>query len=714
MKLRTVALSSLVLATPALADEGMWTFNNFPSAEVKKKYGFEPTKEWLDQVRLASVRIAGGCSASLVSADGLVMTNHHCARTCIENLSGLQKKDFNRDGFFAKTLADEPKCPAMEMNQLVEITDVTRRVQDATKNVAGDKFADAQKAEIAKIEKECATSDEFRCDVVTLYRGGKYDLYKYRRFQDVRLVMAPEDQIAFFGGDPDNFMFPRYDLDMTFVRIYGTDGKPLKNDTYFKWSAAGAKEGDLTFVSGNPGGTSRGLTVSQLEDDRDYRLPQRLFRLSEIRGLITEYQNRGPEQKRHSNDTLFGVENAFKALKGRHGALADSGFYGKLKANEDDFRKKVNANPKLKKEFGAVWDEIAAVTKKANAMRKEYGALEGGPYSDLFGKARTLVRYAEESGKPNGERLKEFTDSRLPQLKAQMLSNAPVYKELEIAKLTWSLTKIREDLSPDHPMVKKMLGQKSPAEVAKALVDGTKLDQLAAPEPGKDPKTGKPLPATPDTFSRSALFNGGKAVIDASKDPMIEFARSFDAEARAIRTKFENEVEGPLKKQQELLAKARFAVYGQSIYPDATFTLRLSYGSVKGYQEDGRQVKPLTTMAGAFERHTGADPFALPKTWLAAKSKLALDTPFNMATTNDIIGGNSGSPMVNKDREVVGLIFDGNIQSLGGDYGFDETQNRAVAVHSAAILEALEKIYGAQRIVDELKGKPAATGAGQP
>ncbi|MBM4782069.1 MAG: S46 family peptidase [Archangiaceae bacterium] len=714
MKLRIVALSSLVLAAPVLADEGMWTFNNFPSAEVKKKYGFEPTKEWLDQVRLASVRIAGGCSASLVSADGLVMTNHHCARTCIENLSGLQKKDFNRDGFFAKTLGDEPKCPAMEMNQLVEITDVTRRVQDATKNVAGDKFADAQKTEIAKIEKECATSDEFRCDVVTLYRGGKYDLYKYRRFQDVRLVMAPEDQIAFFGGDPDNFMFPRYDLDMTFVRIYGTDGKPLKNDTYFKWSAGGAKEGELTFVSGNPGGTSRGLTVSQLEDDRDYRLPQRLFRLSEIRGLITEYQNRGPEQKRHSNDTLFGVENAFKALKGRHGALADSGFYGKLRANEDDFRKKVNANPKLKKEFGAVWDEIATVTKKANAMRKEYGALEGGPYSDLFGKARTLVRYAEESGKPNGERLKEFTDSRLPQLKAQMLSNAPVYKELEIAKLTWSLTKIREDLSPDHPMVKKMLGQKSPAEVAKALVDGTRLDQLAAAEPGKDPKTGKPLPATPDTFSRTALFNGGKAVIDASKDPMIEFARSFDAEARAIRTKFENEVEGPLKKQQELLAKARFAVYGQSIYPDATFTLRLSYGSVKGYQEDGRDVKPITTMAGAFERHTGADPFALPKTWLSAKSKLALDTPFNMATTNDIIGGNSGSPMVNKDREVVGLIFDGNIQSLGGDYGFDETQNRAVAVHSAAILEALEKIYGAQRIVDELKGKPAATGAGQP
>ncbi|MBL8921522.1 MAG: S46 family peptidase [Myxococcaceae bacterium] len=710
MKLRTLALSGLVLASPAFADEGMWTFNNFPSAEVKKKYGFEPTKEWLDQVRLASVRIAGGCSASLVSADGLVMTNHHCARTCIENLSGLQKKDFNKDGFFAKTLADEPKCPAMEMNQLVEITDVTKRVQDATKGVADDKFAETQKAEIAKIEKECATSDEFRCDVVTLYRGGRYDLYKYRRFQDVRLVMAPEDAIAFFGGDPDNFMFPRYDLDMTFVRIYGTDGKPLKNDTHFKWSASGAKEGDLTFVSGNPGGTSRTLTVAQLEDDRDYRLPMRLFRLSELRGLVTEYQLRGPEQKRHSNDTLFYVENAFKALKGRHGALADAAFLGKLKANEEDFKKKVNANPKLKKDFGKVWDEIAAITKKNAAIRKEYGALEGGPYSDLFSKARTLLRSAEESGKPNGERLKEFTDSRLPQLKAQLLSNAPIYKELEITKLTWSLTKIREDLGPDHPVVKKMLGLKSPADVAKALIDGTRLDVLAAPEQ-KDPKTGKPVPAN-DTFSRTALFTGGKAAVDASKDPMIEFARRFDAEARAIRTRFENEVEGPLKKQQELLAKARFAVYGEKIYPDATFTLRLSFGAVKGYQEDGREVKPLTTIDGAFARHTGADPFALPKSWLDAKPKLNLETPFNVATTNDIIGGNSGSPMVNKDREVVGLIFDGNIQSLGGDYGFDESQNRAVAVHSAAILEALEKIYGAQRIVEELKGKATSSGAG--
>ncbi|MCA2980650.1 MAG: S46 family peptidase [Myxococcaceae bacterium] len=706
MSLRPLALAALV-ALPALADEGMWTFNAFPSAEVKKKYGFEPTKEWLDQVRLASVRIAGGCSASLVSADGLVMTNHHCARTCIENLSGLSKKDFNRDGFLAKTLAEEAKCPAMEMNQLVEIVDVTRRVQDATRGVADDRFAETQKTEIAKIEKECATSDEFRCDVVTLYRGGRYDLYKYRRFQDVRLVMAPEDAIAFFGGDPDNFMFPRYDLDVTFLRLWGPDGKPLKTDTFFRFSAAGAKDGELTFVSGNPGGTSRTLTVAQLKDDRDARLPMRLFRLAELRGLVTEYQNRGAEQKRHSNDTLFGVENGFKALKGRHAALADAAFFGKLVANEDDFRKKVNADPKLKADFGRVWDEIERLTAKSAALRKEYGALEGGPYADLFGKARALVRLADESGKPNGERLKEFTDSRLPQLKAQLLSNAPIYKELEIARLTWSLTKIREDLSPDHPVVKKMLGARAPAEVARELVTGTKLDVQGAPDPKA--KNGKPAPG-----SRLALFEGGKAAVDASKDPMIAFARSFDAEARAVRTRFENEVEGPLKKQQELLAKARFAVYGEKLYPDATFTLRLSFGAVKGYVEDGREVKPFTTLGGAFERHTGAEPFALPKKWLDAKGALALDTPFNLATTNDIIGGNSGSPLINKDREVVGLIFDGNIQSLGGDYGFDETVNRAVSVHSAALLEALAKVYGAQRLVEELKGAPApSAGAGQ-
>ncbi len=691
---RSLVLGAALLALPALADEGMWTYNNFPAAKVKAKYGVDTTKDWLDHLRLSSVRIAGGCSASVVSPSGLVMTNHHCARECIENLSGLKKKDFNKDGFYAKTEADEARCPGYELNQLAEITDVTARVQKATTGVADDKFNDAQKAEIAAIEKECGTSDDVRCEVVTLYRGGRYDLYKYQRFQDIRLVMAPEDAIAFFGGDPDNFMFPRYDLDVSFLRIYGKDGKPAKLEHYLKWSDGSLKEGDATFVSGNPGGTSRTLTVAQLEDDRDYRLPQRLFKLAELRGLITMYQERGAEQKRHSNDLLFGVENSFKALKGRHGALADKAFFAQLAKSEADFRAKVKAKPELEKQYGAVWDNIAALTKKQQAYRTEYNALENMRGSQLFELARALLRRADEAGKPNGERLPEFAEAREPQLRQQVLSNAPIYDELEIATLTWSLTKIREDLGSDHPFIKRVFGNKSPAEIAKAAVKGTRL---------KDIKTDKN--GNPTGGFRKELFDGGKAKVDASKDPMIELARAFDPDARAIRKKYETEVAGPLKKQQELLAKARFAVYGDTTYPDATFTLRLSYGAVKSYEENGHTVAPFTKLGGAFERHTGADPYALPKSWLASKAKLNLETPFNFITTNDIIGGNSGSPMVNARGEVVGLIFDGNIQSLGGDYGFDESVNRAVAVHSAALLEALDKIYGAKRVVDELSGK---------
>lgn len=688
----SLAAASVLCATLAHADEGMWTYNNFPAAKVKAKYGFEPGKDWLDHLRLSSVRIAGGCSASVVSSSGLVMTNHHCARECIENLSGLQKKDFNRDGFFAKAEKDEARCPGMELNQLAEITDVTKRVQDATKGVADDKFSDAQKSAIAAIEKECGTSDDVRCEVVTLYRGGRYDLYKYQRFQDIRLVFAPEDGIAFFGGDPDNFTFPRYDLDVSFVRIYGKDGKPAKLEHFLAWSDGTIKEGDATFVSGNPGGTSRGLTVAQLDDDRDYRLPLSLFRLAELRGYVTEYQSRGKEQKRHSNDLLFGVENGFKALKGRHAALADKAFYGQLVKNEQDFRAKVKAKPELEKQYGAVWETIANLTKKQQAYRKEYNALERGPTSELFGLARAIVRYADESPKPNGERLKEFTDARLPQLKSRVLANTPIYDEFEIATLTYSLTKVREDLGADHPFIKRVFGNKSPAEIATAAIKGTRL---------KDIKTDKTGNATGGF--RKELFDGGKAKVDASKDPMLELARAFDPDARAIRKKYETEVDGPIKKQQELLARARFAVYGDAIYPDATFTLRLSYGAVEGYEENGARVTPFSKLGGAFDRHTGADPYALPKTWLAAKSKLNLEVPFNFVTSNDIIGGNSGSPMVNAKGEVVGLVFDGNIQSLGGDYGFDASVNRTVAVHSASLIEAIDKVYGAKRLVDELK-----------
>ncbi len=688
-RILTAALA-LLLAHAAHADEGMWTYNGFPTAKVKEKYGFEATKDWLDHLRLSSVRLAGGCSASVVSPDGLVMTNHHCARGCIESLSGLQKKDFSRDGFLAKTAADEARCPGFELNRLDEITDVTQRVTDATKGATDAAFAELQKKELSAIEKECGVGDDVRCEVVSLFRGGKYNLYKYRRFQDVRLVMAPEQSVAAFGGFPDNFNFPRFDFDVSFLRIYGADSKPLKMEHWLTWSADGAKDGELTFVSGNPGSTSRGYTVAQLEDDRDHRLPAELIRGAELRGRLLGYKARGTEQARHSEPLLLGTENTLKAQLGRREALVDKTFFAQLAKNEADLRAKVKAKPELDKQYGQVWDTIAGLVKQQQALRKEY-ALEAFRGGGLFAHARTLVRYAEESGKPNGERLREFSEARLPQLKQGLLSNKPLYDELEVEQLAFSLSKLRESLGTDHPTVKKLLGTNSPEALATALVKGSKL---------KDLKTDKTGNATGGY--RKELFDGGKAAIDASKDPMIEFARLIDPEARAVRKRFETEVDGPLKKQQELLARARFAVYGDSQYPDATFTLRLSYGVVKGFPEDGKEVSPMTTLGGAFARHTGSFPYALPDRWLKAKSQLSLETPYNVETTNDIIGGNSGSPLVNAKGEVVGLIFDGNIHSLGGDYGFDETVNRATAVHSAGLIEGLEKIYGARRVVDEL------------
>jgi hypothetical protein len=693
----SLALLAGLAAPAAHADEGMWTFNSFPFAKVQQAYGFTPTQGWLDHLRLSAVRIANGCSASVVSADGLVMTNHHCARTCIENLSGLTKKDYNRFGFYAKGTADEARCPGMELNQLAQITDVTAQVQAATKNTPPAQFEATQKAAIAAIEKQCATSDDLRCEVVSLYRGGRYDLYTYRRLQDIRLVFAPEDRAAFFGGDPDNFNFPRYDLDVSFLRIYGKDGRPLATPEHLGWSDGRIQEGDPTFVIGNPGGTSRSLTVAQLQDDRDITLPGVLIRLGELRGMLTEYQRRGAEEKRHSNDMLFGIENGLKAIKGRHDALADRAFYGQLVQGEADFRARVKASPQLQAEYGDTWDQIATLVGKEQALRKRYNALERRPPSQLLRWARSLVRYGEEINKPNGERLKEYTDARLPQLREALLANEPVYDEMEVELLGWWLTKLREDLGPDDAVIRQVFGRRSPEEIAKAAVQGSHLKELRADAHGN--ATGG---------YRKQLLDGGPAAIAASHDPMIELARALDPAARAIRKRMEDEVDGPLKKQEERLAQARFAVYGQSIYPDATGTLRISYGAVKGYDEPDHHVTPFTRFAGAYERATGADPFALPPSWLKAKPALDLATPLNFVTDNDIIGGNSGSPMVDRDGKVVGLVFDGNIESLGGEYGFDDAVNRTVAVHSAALVEALDKVYGAQRIVHELQGQAPA------
>ncbi len=691
---RTLAASIVLLASIAGADEGMWTYNNFPSRAVQQAYGFAPTQEWLDQVRLASARLARGCSASFVSPDGLVMTNHHCARGCIDELSSA-KRDLIKRGFSAATAAQELKCPAVEVNQLLEIRDVTDQVQKATAGLEGEKFQMAQRAALAKLEKDCSGGDaKIRCDVVSLYNGGQYQLYKYGRHQDVRLVFAPEHQIAFFGGDPDNFEYPRYTLDVTFFRVY-ENGKPAKTPNYFRWSEDGAKPGQLTFVSGNPGRTSRLKTIAQLQYERDYGLPERLMYLAELRGMITEFQKRGPEQTRISNNMLFGIENGFKALKGRREALVDDAFFAQKIAEEKDLRGKVEANPEMKKQFGQAWNEIAQALQQQEELREQLTVLErsAGAGSDLFDIARTLYRASDELPKSNEQRLREFTDARQPSLKQNLFSATPIYPELEQTLLTFYFTKLRETLGPDHPAVREVLGSESPESLAKRLVSGTKLRNVK---------------------NRQALWNGGEKAVDLSKDPMIEVVRKLDPFARAIRKKYEDDIDAKITRNEELIARARFQVYGTSIYPDATFSPRLSYGSVKGWSEGGKQIAPITVIGGTFERATGKDPFALPPSWLKAKSKLDLQTPMNFVTTNDIIGGNSGSPVISQDLEIVGLIFDGNIHSLGGEYGFDASKNRAVAVHSEAILEALDKVYNAKRLLQELQPKTSAASGSAP
>jgi len=673
------------LARSAQADEGMWLFNHFPTEKVKAAYGFAPDQPWLDKVRLASVRLEGGCSASFVSGEGLIMTNHHCAEECINQLSS-PKKDFIADGFRAKSRADEVKCPTMGVNTLIAIEDVTAQVQQARAGKSDAEGNEAVKAQIATLEKTCQKSADLRCEVVTLFNGGLYDLYTYRRYEDVRLVFAPEFRAAFFGGDPDNFEFPRYDLDVSFVRVY-QDGKPLVTPNHLAWSPNGTQEGDMTFVSGHPGSTSRLLTVAEIETWRDAALLPRLLYLAEIRGALLEYAHRGKEQARHSRGLLFGVENSLKAFKGEIEALNDPPLLAAKRAEEKATRDYVAADKTRAAAYGGAWDAIAAAQKIDRSLIFRHRLIERGNgfRSDLLNHARLLVRAAEELPKPNEKRLREFTEGDWPQVRQELLSTAPTYDEFEVFTLAWSLGKLREVLSADDPFVKQILGKESPQQLAERVIKGTKL---------KDIKV------------RQALLDGGAAAIAASKDPLIELARRIDPEARAVRKRREDLVEAVVDKNHELIAKARFEQYGTSVYPDATFTLRLSYGKVEGYEENGEKVVPYTRIGGAFARQTGADPFMLPPSWMSKQATLDANVPFNFVTSNDIIGGNSGSPVVNKDAQVVGLIFDGNIQSLGGDYAFDPAVNRAVAVDSRAIMYALEQIYGAADLVRELRGTP--------
>jgi hypothetical protein len=687
MKRRIVALAIVLCLAcgVAAADEGMWLFNRAPVARIKAKYGFAPSQAWLDHLRLGSVRFNNGGSGSFVSADGLAFTNHHVGRECVQDLS-TKEKDYIQSGFLARTNAEERKCPALELNVLQEIEDVTPQVQGAAKPTMNAAAAgQAQREMMSQLESDCARNSGLRCEVVTFYAGGLYQLYKYKRYTDVRLVFVPEERIAFFGGDPDNFEFPRYDLDIAFFRVY-ENGRPVRLKNYLKFSHGGVKDGELVFVSGNPGRTERLLTMAQLRFLRDVQTPFTLDVLTERYQALKKFAAESSENARIASDDVFGYENALKAYRGRSTGLADEQLMAEKAKREAVLRETVDSDPKMKSEYGGAWDAIAKAVQKEEKLDKPYYFVESlGGFAGAEPRfARLLVRATSEKLKPSHERLREYSQARLPSVEQQLFSTAPVYKALEIVELATSLRLMREKLGPDNAVVKQVLGDRSPEAVAKNAIENSRLS---------------------DVDYRKHLYEGGVYAVEQSYDPLIVLMSKIDPEARAIRRQWDDEVDSVLRENGTLVAKARFAVQGTDLYPDATFTLRLSYGVIKGYEQNGKTISYFTNLHGAFEdavRHGNQYPYELPTSWLDSNAALNLKTPYNDVSTPDIIGGNSGSPVVDKSGEVVGIIFDGNIQSLSWDFQYDDRQGRAIQVDTRAIIEALRRIYRADGLVKEL------------
>jgi hypothetical protein len=685
--IRNSLLSAVLItaAAPAIhAEEGMWTFDNPPLKELAAKYNFHPTQEWLDHLRLSSVRLNDGGSGSFVSPDGLLLTNHHVARGQLQKNSTAEH-NYVRDGFYAATLDQEMKSPDLEINVLVGMKDVTERIQGAAKGITDDaKALKAREAEIAAIEKESKDKTGLRSDVVSFYHGGEYWLYQYKAYTDVRLVFAPEEQAAFYGGDPDNFTYPRYDLDMALFRVYD-NGKPLQTDNYLKWSAKGAGPGDLIFISGNPGATSRQDTMAQLMVERDVIEPAVTEYLKRRIATAQAFAAQGPEKARLVGSTIFGMQNSLKVYIGRAEALSDKAILTKKEAEEADFRKRVAATPEWQKEYGGAWQTIADAEEKLRPEIK--GRVFRRTDSQLFTIALEIVQYVTEIKKPDGERLPDYHDAGLESLKFRILSPATIYPETEKLFMTNALKLAEEKMGKNDAYVQAVLQGGEVDQVVNSLVDGTKLV---------------------DPTVRKALLDGGEAAVAASTDPMIVAARRVDPVVRENNRRMRDTISSVLTPAGEKLGKARFLVYGKNAYPDATFTLRLSYGTVEGYPYNGTIAPPFTTFYGLYDRaasFSNKHPFDLTPKEAVALKKVDLATPLDFVSTGDIIGGNSGSPVVNRDGELVGLIFDGNIESLAGDFVYDGDQNRAVAVHSAGMLEGLRNIYGANQLADELEGK---------
>jgi hypothetical protein len=678
----------LVLAVfiPVYADEGMWLFNMPPVDILKAKYNFALTPDWLKHIQLSSIRF-GGASGSFVSPDGLILTNHHVGQGAIQNLS-TKDRDLMKTGFYAKTRTEELKCPGMELMVLQDIVDVTSQVVGAVKpEMSPAQAAEARDKVIAALEKQISEQTGLRCQVVNLYSGSMYHLYKYKVYTDVRLVFAPEYLIAFFGGDPDNFTYPRYDYDITLFRIYEND-KPLKSAHYLKWNTTGLQEGELVFASGHPGSTGRLLTYAQMEFLRDVSYPFTIANYERRRKLLHQFGERGPEYARIAQGTLFGIENSLKANVGYQSGLLDKGLMEKKLKDEEAFRASIRKNPEMENEFGKAWDEIAAAETKFASFYKPYTYLERGTgfSTTYFSTARTLVRLAMEKDKPNDQRLREYRDASLPSLTRRLLTPPPIYDELEVFNLTDSLIQLQKELG-SYQEVKWLISGKLAENVAKELIAGTKLK---------------------DVEVRKKYLEGGLDAIYLSDDPMIKLALMMDPISRGLRKKYEQEVDSVETKNGAFIARALFKLKGTSIPPDATSTLRLSYGVVKSYLENTKKIPFFTTFQGLYERSTkfeNKSPYELPASFVSKKAALKLGTPLNFVATCDSIGGNSGSPVINKKGEFSGVLFDGNIQSLPARFVYTDKQNRSVMVHCQGIIEALLKVYDAKALVDELLGK---------
>jgi hypothetical protein len=667
------------------ADEGMWTFDNPPLSQLRDKYGFTPTAPWLDHLRLASVRFNDGGSGSFVSPGGLVITNHHVALGQLQKISTPQK-NYVADGFFARAATEELKCPDLELNVLVSMEDVTARVLRA---IAGEASAaralEARKKAVAAIEEDSTKATGLRSDVVPLYQGSEYWLYRYKKYTDVRLVFAPEQPVAFFGGDPDNFTYPRYDLDIALFRVYENNAAVSSRD-YLKWSGSGAADGELVFVSGHPGTTDRLSTIAQLETERDLVAPISIQVVNRRLAALRTFAALGPEQARQAAGMIFGLENAIKAERGAYQGLLDAKLMDKKRKEEQEFRARIDANREWKASFGDAWNTIAGAERLNRDLYKanRFQQLRG---SSLAALTTTLVRYTEEKEKPDAERLNGYHEAQLQGLELQLFSPAPVYPALDEVLLADALQEALEQLGASDPFIEAVLRNRSPAAVAQEAMSGTTLA---------------------DPSARKALAASGAAGLRASKDPLVALARTADTFARRNQKTIDDRVTSVESAAGEKIGRARFAVYGHTAYPDATFTLRLSYGQVKGYPMNGTVAPPKTTMYGLYDRSAAFDnkpPFELPRRYVERRPSLDLSTPMNFVSTNDIIGGNSGSPVVNRAGEFVGIIFDGNIESLVGRFVYSEETNRAVAVHSAVILEALRKLYDAGSLADELTGK---------